>query len=96
MADQIFFDVVQNPEFWPTSEAKSGPKDTTAPIHMPVRDANELFGSIERKIDGLEYVDWLTVGSMTGQIFFAVVQNPEFWPTSEAKSGPKNTTAPIS
>ena len=60
MADQIFFAVLQNPEFWPTtSEAKSGPKNTTAPIHMPVRDANELFGSIERKIDGLEYVDWL-------------------------------------
>ena len=60
MADQIFFAVLQNPEFWPPSEAKSGPKNTTAPIHMPVkRGANELFGSIESMIDGLEYADWL-------------------------------------
>ena len=59
MSDQIFSAVLKNPEFWPISEAKSVPKDTTAPIHVPVRDANELFESIEWKSDGLECVDWL-------------------------------------
>ena len=59
MADQIFSAILKNPEFRPTSEAKSGPKDTIAPILVSVRDGNELFVSIERKIDGLECVDWL-------------------------------------
>ena len=63
---------LQDSEFWPTySEAKSVPKDTTAPIHEHTRDANPLFTLIERMIDGLDDVVWLTVGNMTDQIFFA-------------------------
>ena len=59
MANQIFLAVLQtNAEFWPTSEAKSVLKDTMAPIHMSVRHANPLFGSIERRIDGLDDVVW--------------------------------------
>ena len=61
MADQIFFALLQIAEFWPPSEAKSGPKDTTAPISMSVTHANPLFGSIERKIGGLDGVMGLIV-----------------------------------
>ena len=59
MANQIFLAVLQNAQFWPTSEAKSGPKDTTASIVVHVRHANPLFGYIERMIDGLDHVVWL-------------------------------------
>ena len=59
------------------------PKDTAAPIHVHVRHANPLFGSTERKIDGLDDVVWLMGGCMTDPIFSAVLQNEEFWPTSE-------------
>ena len=59
MADPIFFALLQTAEIWPTSEAKSGPKNTAAPIHVPVRHANPLFGSIESKMDGLDDVIWL-------------------------------------
>ena len=59
MAEAIFFALLQNAEFWPTSEPKSVPKVTTAPIHVHVRHANPLFGSIERIIDGLDDVVWL-------------------------------------
>ena len=52
MANQIFFAVLQNAEILPTSEAKSVPKDTAAPILVAVRHANPLFGSMVRLIDG--------------------------------------------
>ena len=50
--------------------------------------ANPLFQLIERMIDGLDDVVWLLVPWMADQIFFAVLQNAGFWPTSEAKSVP--------
>ena len=63
MTDQNVFAVLSDAEFefWPTSEAKPVPMDTTAPNHAHVRHANPLFGLIERMIDGLDDVIWLTV-----------------------------------
>ena len=99
MANQIFFAVLQNAmhKFCPpqSSEAKSVPKDTAAHIEVAVRHANPLFGSTERKIDGWACVVWLMVSWETDQIFFAVLQDADFLPTSEAKSVPKNMAAPI-
>ena len=59
MANQIFLAGLQDAEFLPISEAKSVSKDTATPIHVAVRHANPLFGSIERKIDGWACVVWL-------------------------------------
>ena len=59
MADEVFFAALQDAEFWPISEAKSVSKDPTAPINVHVKHANPLFGSIERRIDGLDDVIWL-------------------------------------
>ena len=77
MTDQIFFAILQNADIWPTSDAKSVPKDTTAPIHVHVRHANRLFGSTERMIDGLDHVVWLMVLCMSDPIFFALLPNAE-------------------
>ena len=59
MTDPIFLAVLQNAGFWPISDMKSLDKDTTAPILVPIRHANPLFGSMERSIDDLDHVVWL-------------------------------------
>ena len=69
--------------------------DTTAPILVHVRHVNPLFGSIERKIDGLDHVVGLIVCCRADQIFFAVLQDAEFWLSFQAKSVHVDITAPI-
>ena len=95
MANQSFFAVLQNAQFWPTSEAISVPMGTILPFHVPVRHANPLFGCSWRMLMGLEHVICLMVSCMTHQNFLAVLQNAQFWPHSEAKSVAKDTATPI-